>query len=253
MNRKLYYSILILSLLIALPWDAAAQYRNKSRSNVSKMQERGVVIVVGGGIAAIKSDICGSWGCNNFGPNASVGAIYKFSPYLGVSANVDYLRLGATEKAENRPLNIAFSSEVIEVSGTVVFNLLDSYAGSGNYRSSRKRFVVPYVRAGIGALYYSATSFPGQGDLDDSQTTYDPEREYPAFAAVVPFGGGLRFRVNDEFSIAPEMIYHITTTDFLDNIGPRLGNPMTKEHYGVAAIKLQYTPVIKNKIFSRKE
>ncbi|GHA78990.1 hypothetical protein GCM10007389_36360 [Pontibacter akesuensis] len=217
------------------------------------MQERGVVVVVGAGIAAIKSDICGSWGCNNFGPNASVGALYKVTPYLGVNANLDYVQLGAVEKDVNRTLNIAFESEVIQFSVTGVLNLLDSYAGSGNYRSSRKRFVVPYMRAGIGAVYYSATSFPGQGDLDDSQTTYDPERDYPAFAAVIPFGGGLRFRVNDEFSIAPELMYHITTTDFLDNIGPRLGNAATKDHFGVAAIKLQYTPVIKNKLFSRKQ
>ncbi|MFD1188183.1 outer membrane beta-barrel protein, partial [Pontibacter rugosus] len=243
----------IFSIFLSCSFDASAQYRNKSRSHTSNMQERGVVVVVGAGIAAIKSDICGSWGCNNFGPSASVGALYKLTPYLGFSGNIDYMRLGATEKVPNPDLNIAFESEVLQFSGSIVLNLLDSYAGAGNYRSSRKRFVVPYVRAGIGAVYYTATSFPRQyGELDDSQTTYDPEREYPAFAAVIPFGGGLRFRVNDEFSIAPELMYQITSTDFLDNIGPRIGDPNTKDHFGVASIKLQYTPVIKNKIFSKK-
>ncbi|ARS37694.1 thrombospondin type 3 repeat-containing protein [Pontibacter actiniarum] len=211
-----------------------------------------MVVLLGAGIAAVKSDICGSWGCNEFGPAVSVGALYKLTTNLGISGTVDYVKLGATEKDPRRPRNVSFESEVIEVSGTVVLNLLDSYAGSGNYRSSRKRFVVPYVRAGVGAVYYTPTSFPGQSSLDDSQTTYDPERKYPAVAAVIPFGGGLRFRINNEFSIAPELIYHITTTDYLDNIGPRIGNPGNKDHYGVAIVKLQYTPVLKNKIFSKK-
>lgn len=210
------------------------------------------MIVAGGGIAAIKSDICGSWGCNNFGPNVSVGALYKLTPYVGVGGSIDYNRLGATEKDPSRSLNITFQSEVIEVSATAVLNLLDSYAGSANYRSSRKRFLVPYIRAGIGFVYYTPTSFPGDGDLNDSQITYDPLRKYPAIAAVVPVAGGLRFRLNDEVSLAGELIYHVTTTDYLDNIGGSIGNPGNKDHYGVAAIKVMYTPVVKNKIFSRK-
>jgi hypothetical protein len=252
MNRKLYPFILFFCLTLFTLSDAAAQNFLSRKRSVSKIPERGVTIVVGGGISAVKSDICGSPGCNDFGPNVSVGALYKMTPYLGASGQIDYVRLGATEKDTRKPLNITFQSEIIQVSGTVVWNLLDSYAGSSGYRSLRKRFLVPYVRAGAGFVYYTPTSFPGDGELRDSQTTYDPERKYPAIAAVIPFGGGLRFRINDEFAISPELMYHITTTDYLDNIGPRLGNPNTKDHYGVASVKLMYTPEIQNKIFSKK-
>ena len=215
------------------------------------MPERGLVIAVGAGVAAVRSDICGSGNCNDFGPNVSIGAVYKLNPFWGISAGVGYARLGAEEKDPARPLNISFQSEVVEVTASVMFNLLDSYAGSG-YRSSRKRFVVPYLKAGGGFIYYTPTSFPGQGKLDDSQTTYDPQRNYPAIAAVIPLGAGLRFRLNDEISIAPELTYSLTTTDYLDNIVPPVGSTEATDHYATATVKLLYTPVLKNKILTRK-
>ncbi|TXK52423.1 outer membrane beta-barrel protein [Pontibacter qinzhouensis] len=252
MNIKFYLSVLLLLAIGFVPLYSFGQSGYYKKRGVSNAPERGFVVQVGGGVTAIKSDICGSWGCNDLGPNVSIGTLYKINPTLGISGEVDYFRLGAEEKDPARPLNVAFQSEVIEVSGMVVLNLLDSYSGSGNYRSSHKRFVVPFVKGGAGFIYYTPSSFPANSRLNDSQVTYDNERKYPAFAPVFSFGGGLRFRLNDEFSIAPELVYHITTTDYLDNIGPRLGNAGNTDHYGLAAIKLLYTPFLKNNIFSKK-
>jgi hypothetical protein len=252
MNRSLAY-ILTFGLLFVVGGDAFAQFSMlKKRWQDGKVPEKGMVIVVGAGVAAVKSDICGSWGCNDFGPSVSVGAIYRFTSDIGAGINADYLRLGAREKDPEQPLNVAFRSEVISLTGIGVYNLLDSYAGSGNYRSSRKRFIVPFLKAGAGIVYYTATSYPAENDLDESQTTYDPEREYPAVSLVIPFGAGLRFRFSDELAIAPELAYHITTSDYLDNIGPRLGNPL-KDHYGLFSVKLMYTPIVKNNVFSRNK
>ncbi|WP_439883395.1 outer membrane beta-barrel protein [Pontibacter sp. MBLB2868] len=249
MNRFRYCFIILFFLIFTLPTAVSAQSSFLERVGRSNTAEKGIVIVGGVGMAAVKSSICGLPECNNFGPAVSVGALYKLSPYFAFGANLGYVRLGATEKDPNRPLNVTFQSEVVEVTGTVVLNLLDSYAGSGNYRSSRKRFVVPYVRGGAGFVYYTPTSFPGEGDLNDSQVTYDPARKYPAISAVIPFGGGLRFRFSDEFSIAPEMMYQVTLTNYLDNIATETSGT---DHYAVASLKVIYTPIIKNKIFSKK-
>jgi len=252
MNRKFYPSLLILCLILLNLSSAAAQQLFGGKNSTSKTTESGIVVIVGGGVSAAKSSICGSPSCNDFGPSVSVGGLYKMTPRIGLSGQIEYARLSATEESPQRPLNISFQSEVIGVTGTAVLNLLDSYAGGFGYRSLRKRLIVPYVRVGAGFVYYTPTSYPGQGELHDSQTTYDPARKYPGIALVIPVGGGLRFRLNDEFSIATEMMYHITTTDYLDNIGPELHPAATKDHYGIAAVKLLYTPPIENKIFSRK-
>ncbi|MHA6247574.1 outer membrane beta-barrel protein [Pontibacter sp. CAU 1760] len=252
MNRKLYFLLIICYCLSFTVSTATAQsFLSNSKRGVSKVPERGLVLTVNSGLAAVRSDICGTPGCNNLGLNVGVGALYKLSPYLGASAQLEHTRLGASEKDPSRPLNVSFRSEVISLTGTAVVNLLDSYAGSGGYRSRHKRFIVPYVRAGAGLIYYTPTSYPGQGDLKDSQTTYDPERDYPAIAAVIPVGAGLRFRLNDEFSVATELMYNFTTTDYLDNIGPLLDSPSNSDQFSVAGIRLLYTPKIQNKIFQK--
>ncbi|MFD2245500.1 outer membrane beta-barrel protein [Pontibacter ruber] len=252
MNRSSYLFILFFLISSLAAFRAEAQKRFLGIDPRSKVPERGIVIQLTTGLAAVKSDICGSIPCNDIGLNIGVGAMYKFTPMVAASIELQRLKLGAEEKTPTKDL--AFRSEVLELSTTFVVNLLDSYSGSNLYRSSRKRFIVPYAKAGIGAVYYKPTSYPAsQGSLDDSQTTYDPERNYPAVAAVIPFGGGMRFRLNDQFSVAPEILYHITTTDYLDNIGPRLGNASNKDHYLTATVKLLYTPSIKSSIFSKKK
>ncbi|QCR25039.1 thrombospondin type 3 repeat-containing protein [Pontibacter sp. SGAir0037] len=222
--------------------------RKVGRSNIP---EQGLVLYAGVGATGVKSDICGSLPCNNIGPYVSLGALYKMTSTWGINVEANYLRLGAKEKVPE--LNVAFQSEVIEVSGSVIINLLDSYSGSGNYRSSRKRFVVPYVKVGGGFIYYTATSYPSESSsLNESGMTYDPERKYPAIAGVVPFGGGLRFRFSDYISVAPELMYHYTTSDYLDNIGPRIMAGGKSDHFAIAAIRVMYTPSKINDIFSKK-
>jgi hypothetical protein len=251
MNRNSIVFLLLLCFVFA--WSAAAgQSSLLKRMQESKIPERGIVVLGTAGIAAVRSDICGSPDCNEFRPVFGIGAMYKFDPIWSASMNLDYVKLGATEKDPTRPRNLSFRTDVIELSGSVLYNLLDAYSGSGGYRSSRKRFIVPYAKMGAGIIYYTATSYPGTGDLDESQTTYDPERKYPAIGIVVPFGGGLRFRFSDQISVAPELIYHLTSSDYLDNVGPRLGGGKSRDHFALAVVRLMYTPEIKTNIFTRK-
>lgn len=251
MNRSSIVHI-FLCCFFAVITDVAGQSLLAKRMQESKVPERGVVILAGGGIAAVRSDICGTPDCNQFRPVFGIGAMYKFDPIWSSSINLDYVKLGATEKDPARPRNLSFRTDVIELTGSVMYNLLDGYSGSGGYRSSRKRFIVPYAKMGAGVIYYTATSYPGTGGLNESQTTYDPERKYPAIGVVVPCGGGLRFRFSDQLSIAPELLYHITNSDYLDNVGPRLAPGSSKDHYGVAFVRLMYTPAPKENIFTRK-
>lgn len=250
MNRRLHLLLFFLAIATVTATSAYGQDGTIRRMGMSKIPERGLVIQAGAGLAAVKSDICGSYGCNDIGPAMGIGALFKYNPYLSFSGEVEFIKLGATEKTPTH--NITFESEVIEVSAMVVINLMDSYSGTNNYRSTRKRFVVPFIKGGGGFVYYTPTSYPTNRG-ENSQVTYDRERSYPAIAAVVPFGGGLRFRFSDHWSVAPEVMYHMTTTDYLDNVGPRIGFAHTTDHYGVVSVKVLYTPILKNEVFTRKK
>lgn len=249
MGRKVYVILIVLIIPFIVPASVLGQDNTIRRMGMSKMPERGLVIQAGVGLAAVKSDICGSGGCNDIGPALGIGALFKYSPYVSFSGEVEYIKLGAVEKTPTH--NITFESEVIEVSGTMLLNLLDSYSGSNNYRSTRKRFAVPFVKAGLGFVYYTPTSYP-TNRAENSQVTYDRMRSYPAIAGVLPFGAGIRFRFSDQWAVAPEIMYQMTTTDYLDNVAPPVGYAHTKDHYGVLSVKLLYTPVTKNEVFSRK-
>ena len=249
MSRRLYLLVFFLAITFASITPVHGQDSFTRRLGMSKISEHGLVIQAGAGLAAIKSDICGSYGCNDIGPAMGIGAQFKFNSFVAFSGEVEYIKLGATEKTPTD--NITFDSEVIEVSTMLVLNLMDSYAGSNNYRSTRKRFAVPFVKGGIGFVYYTPSSYP-TNRAENSQETYDRMRSYPAIAGVVPFGFGIRFRFSDQWSVAPEVMYQMTTTDYLDNIGPPIGFEHTKDHYGVVSVKLLYTPILKNEVFTRK-
>ncbi|MCC9135006.1 outer membrane beta-barrel protein [Pontibacter silvestris] len=247
MNKNLYCLVLFFLCLITLAEKAKGQPSFIRKSGISKTPEKGLVIVAGGGVSTAVSDFC-NWRCSKPGRYLGLGALYKISPYVSVSASLDNVKFGA------RTYSMSFETEAVAVTGTVDVNLIDSYVGSGGYRSLRKRFIVPYVKAGVGFIHYTPTSYPGEGELDESQTKYDPARKYPALAAVVPVGGGLRFRFSDKISIAGELIYHFTSTDYLDNTVQDMRNTsiMRNDGYGVAAVKVLYTPVVKNPLFSGK-
>jgi hypothetical protein len=250
MSRKLYLFVLLLAITFVSTTYVYGQDSFTRRIGMSKIPERGLVIQAGVGLAAVKSDFCGSGECNDIGPAIGIGALYKYSPYLSFSGEVEYIKLGATEKTPTH--NITFDSEVIEVSTTLLLNLMDSYAGSNNYRSTRKRFVVPFVKGGIGFIYYTPTSYPTDRP-ENSQETYDRMRSYPAIAGLLTYGTGVRFRFSDKWSVAPEVMFNMTTTDYLDNIGPPVGHEHTKDHYGVVSIKVLYTPIPKNEVFTSKK
>ncbi|WP_242920064.1 porin family protein [Pontibacter liquoris] len=253
MSRNRYALVILSTLFILLPFAASCQGLLQSRNQVDGAQQQRLVLEAGGGLAAIKSDICKGWACNTFGARLRMGALYKLNARVGVNGGIGYARLGAKEANPAHPLNMSFQTEVIDMTVSGVYNLLDTYSGSGNYRSSRRRLVVPYLMAGLGGIYYTATSYPGQGSLNESQTKYAPARSYPALAAVIPVGGGLRIRLTDQLSLVPELLYHVTSTDFLDNYQPAsTRNLIKKDHYGVALLKIQYTPPVANQLLSRK-
>jgi hypothetical protein len=251
MSRKIHSLLLLFAITFSTALSANGQDNAIRRMGRSKIPERGLVVQASAGLAAIKSDICGSWGCNDIGPALGIGALFKYSPFVSFAGEVEYIKLGATEKVPAD--NLTFESEVIEVSGFMILNIMDSYAGSNNYRSTRKRFAVPFIKGGGGFIYYTPTSYP-TNRRENSQETYDRMRSYPAIAGVASLGGGIRFRFSDHISVAPELMYHITTTDYLDNIAPPVGiSSPGKDHYGVASIKFMYTPIPKNEVFTRKK
>jgi hypothetical protein len=99
--------------------------------------------------------------------------------------------------------------------------------------------MMPYIKLGVGGLVYSARSYKADNEFMTERAD-EPVRSYPAVALLVPIGGGIAFRYNSRISIQPELTYHFTSTDALDDMGTLTGGKGGNDAYGIASIKMQY-------------
>lgn len=79
--------------------------------------------------------------------------------------------------------------------------------------------VLPYITAGVGALYVEPQS-GGQA----LRPMNNEGANYSAWTLGIPTGAGVKWQINCEWAIKAEALYHWTISDYLDDVSQR-GNP----------------------------
>ncbi|WP_299708097.1 hypothetical protein [uncultured Pontibacter sp.] len=251
MRNKLFILGAILCLFISTVDEVMAQRfqpnRKKSSSYRYFKRSEKFSIMGGVGLTVMNSDnrtngfsdgLGNMLQQNGVGPTLGFGAMYQVSPYVALRGNLNYAGFNS-DLYQRQNLDLLFSANVAEVSGSVVVNLLDSYLPSrGPYSSGLLRLVVPYVKGGVGLLYYSASSSTAS---DNS-----------GFAAVIPVGGGLRINYSSRVSFAPELTLNYTTTDYLDNLQKSGGLTGGNDAYLSASVNMMYTISTKRRYSFRR-
>lgn len=149
--------------------------------------------------------------------------------------------------------NAIFKGGVVEFAATMEFNFLDFLRNDPEFRFS------PYAFFGLG---YSQFFLKGGNDSDP-----DPpkEKSYQLSTPLIPFGGGVKYRLDNRWTLSAEIGFRPTMTDYLDKIDSRspaiprympqpdattgiippyginFGNPYTKDWYYFAGLTLSYT------------
>lgn len=143
-----------------------------------------------------------------------------------------------------------FSGVVIEGSAVMEFNFLDYLRKNSEFQWS------PYAFFGVGYSYFAMDGRP-------SQEQFTPEDSYQLSSPVIPFGGGVKYRVNEKWTFAAELGIRATFTDYLDKIDSSIGfipisqvdpvtgttpthiinfgNPYTKDWYYFLGFTVSYT------------
>jgi len=117
--------------------------------------------------------------------------------------------------------NLHFKSEIIELSGQLEFNFLPYETGNSLYSWS------PFVF--IGAAIYNhnpkAEALDGQwydlqklGTEGQGTTTFTNRKKYALTQLSMPFGGGVKIGVSENFNIILEYGLRKTSTDYLDDV-----------------------------------
>ena len=117
----------------------------------------------------------------------------------------------------NKTRNLNFRSTLIELSAQVEFNF-QKY-----FRGLRAKKFSPYVFAGLGLLYHKP-----QGELDGEWIDLRPlstegqgidgNSSYSSLVPVIPFGGGVKWRIAKRWNFTGQVGFRYTFSDYLDDV-----------------------------------
>lgn len=143
-----------------------------------------------------------------------------------------------------------FRGGVIEASAVMEFNFLDFLRNDSEFRWS------PYAFFGLGYSHFI---------MKGNAYAYLPSENYNLGSVVIPFGGGVKYRINDRWTLGAELGFRATMTDYIDKIdstlpaipryqppvdpatgqtppyGINFGNPNTNDWYYFMGLTISYT------------
>jgi hypothetical protein len=184
--------------------------------------------------------------------NVTGNYTYHFSPRFAARAAFSWARLAGDDYnmhikgPRNLPgslrRNLHFRNDVKEFSAVGILKLVPD-----NRTSDRRAVLSPYLFAGIGLIAHNPMArtpaeLIGGGDNTigaykqgdwvklkplgtEGQGNPGYEEHYSLVNLAIPFGFGLRYKINDRLDISGELGFRFTTTDYLDDIKGNYADP----------------------------
>lgn len=167
-------------------------------------------------------------------PKIAATAFFRknFGNYIALRLGVSYARLGYSDQynTHNKYMNLrnlSFNSNVWELALQGDFNFFRFMPGDPQYSFT------PYVTLGAGLFNYDPYAYlRGQKiqlrplNLEGQGTTKYPDRKpYSSMAICIPFGGGIKYAINERINIGFEVLYRYTNTDYLDDVSTTYVDP----------------------------
>jgi hypothetical protein len=211
---------IIVFALVLIPSLAEAQSFYAIRRN------RDLMVSAGSGIAYYKGDLVDSRELGVLKPNIAFGAEYFVMPRISVRAGLTWFQTAGNDKyasdEDRQARYLHFRSSNIELNATGAINLIPT--GVRFYQRARINL---HAFAGIGLLYFNP-----KAQYDGKWVALAPlqteNKKYSRIQPVIPFGLGVRIKVDPFFNVIIEGGYRKTFTDYLDDVsGDRYVDPTT--------------------------
>lgn len=155
--------------------------------------------------------------------HASFGAFgrYNMNNFVSVKLGLTFGTISGDDADNDRSRNLDFKSDLLDVSITGEFNIL------GYQPYALERVFSPYAFIGIGLVHFNPRTqyndewveLQPQG-TEGQGISGNPAR-YNLVQVVVPFGGGLKYAINDTWNLGVELGFRKTFTDYLDDVSGR--------------------------------
>ncbi len=163
------------------------------------------------------------FGSNLSNTNLAAQAMAKlnFSRHIAIKGNLLYGKLSGNDANSflewQKQRNLNFESTLIELAILGEFHVF-------GYNFGEENPISPYITAGIGAFYFNpTTSFEGikyelQPLGTEGQGLPGFRSKYNRISLAIPFGAGVKFKVNDRVNFSVDILARRTFTDYIDDV-----------------------------------
>jgi hypothetical protein len=177
---------------------------------------------------------------NQAKPAASIGLSYQVSDKLVFRSLVTYSGVAGNDKYNtltNQPRNLNFTSKIVEghVAAEYYLRSLDQY------------WITPYFLLGVGVYHFNPATKDSAGvtwylaNLRTEGQGFNNRRPYSLWQVCIPFGGGVKYAVNEKFCIGVEVGIRKLFTDYLDDVSTTYADKdLLLSKGGAKAVELAY-------------
>lgn len=167
-------------------------------------------------------------------PKTAATAFFRknFGNYIAGRVGVSFAQLGYSDiyNDHNKYMssrNLSFNSRVWELTLQGDFNFFRFMPGEPEYSFT------PYITFGAGIFSYDPYAYlQGEkiflrplGTEGQGSSLYPERKTYGTTALCIPFGGGVKYSLNDRVNIGFEVLHRFTNTDYLDDVSKTYVDP----------------------------
>jgi hypothetical protein len=162
-------------------------------------------------------------------PNLGITITHRFFPRVSGRFGLAYGRITAEDgdnanRDDNNARyrytrNMNFRNDIAEASAVLVVDLIEN---RNNYL--KRPDFVPYVFGGVAGFYHSPKGRYTDGKWLDLQQYQTEGVDYSKVSFAIPFGAGVRYRINRNLDASFEIGLRKTFTGYLDDVSTRYAN-----------------------------
>jgi len=224
MTKKIFAAILVLSVTVFGAPKLKAQY------SIVQEGEFGIGI----GAAQYFGDLNTRGRLNTLKPAATLFFRKNFGNYIAARIGASFAQLGYSDQYNTHNTymysrNLSFNSKVWELSLQGDFNFFRFMPGEPDFRFT------PYITLGVGVFSYDPYAYLRNekiylrplGTEGQGSPLYPDRKQYSSMAISIPFGGGIKYSLNERINIGFEVLHRFTNTDYLDDVSKTFVSPAT--------------------------
>jgi hypothetical protein len=159
-------------------------------------------------------------------PNIGLNITHRFFPRVSGRFAVAYGRITADDNTNANKddanaryrytRNASFRNDIYEASAVVIVDLIEN---RNNYL--KRPDFVPYLFGGIAGFHHAPEAKFTDGNYYDLQPLKTEGKDYSKFQFALPFGVGVRYRINRNLDASFEVGFRKTFTGYLDDVSDK--------------------------------